>query len=151
MTPGSDPSLLPQKMGRESAAMLASVPLFFGLPKRHLEKIVKLAVTKHYVQDAKMVIAGDQGESFFVILDGQALVTAGAFTDVVIGPGDFFGEMALLDGYPRSATVTAESPVTVMIITRPKFLKLLESEPLIGMAMLKTLSQRVRTAGVLNY
>jgi len=69
----------------------------------------------------------------------------------VIGPGDFFGEMALLDGYPRSATVTAESPVTVMIITRPKFLKLLESEPLIGMAMLKTLSQRVRTAGVLNY
>jgi len=61
VTPGSDPSLLPQKMGRESAAMLASVPLFFGLPKRHLEKIVKLAVTKHYVQDAKMVIAGRPG------------------------------------------------------------------------------------------
>ncbi len=57
-------------------------------------------MTKRYRQDAKMVIAGDRGESFFVVLEGNALVTAGDFIDVVLGPGDFFGEMALLDGYP---------------------------------------------------
>ncbi len=141
-------TLLPQRMQRESAASLADVPIFAGLPKRHLEKIAKLAVTKRYDEDAKMVIAGDQGESFFVVLEGTALVTAGHFTDVVIGPGDFFGEMALLDGFPRSATVTAETPVQVMIVTRSKFMKLLESEPTIGIAMLKALSLRVRAANL---
>ena len=141
-------TLLPQQMQRESAAALADVPIFAGLPNSHLGKIAKLAVTKRYAQDAKMVIAGDQGESFFVILEGTALVTAGHFTDVVIGPGDFFGEMALLDGFPRSATVTAETPVTVMIVTRSKFMKLLETEPTIGIAMLKALSLRVRAANL---
>ena len=130
-------TLLPQKMQRESAAALADVPIFAGLPKRHLEKIAKLAATKRYAQDAKMVV-----------LEGTALVTAGHFTDVVIGPGDFFGEMALLDGFPRSATVTSETPVTVMIVTRSKFMKLLETEPTIGIAMLKTLSLRVRAANL---
>ncbi len=139
-------TLLPQKMARDSAAALANVPIFFGLPKRHLEHIAKLATTKRYAEGAKMVLAGDRGESFFVVLEGTALVTAGRFTDVVLGPGDFFGEMALLDGLPRSATVTAESPVQVMIITRRKFMKLLRDEPLIGIAMLKTLTRRVRAA-----
>jgi CRP/FNR family cyclic AMP-dependent transcriptional regulator len=137
-------TLLPQKMARQSAAALAEVPIFAGLSKRHLEKVARIAVTKRYRQDAKMVIAGDRGESFFVVLEGTALVTAGDFIDVVLGPGDFFGEMALLDGYPRSATVTAESPVEVMIVTRRSFIKLLESEPTIAIAMLKTLTRRVR-------
>ena len=141
-------TLLPQKMARESVASLAAVPIFAGLPQRHLQKIAKLAVTKRYAQEAKMVIAGDQGESFFVMLEGTALVTAGQFTDVLLGPGDFFGEMALLDGFPRSATVTAETPVEVMIVTRAKFLKLLQSEPTIGIEMLKTLSRRVRAVSV---
>ncbi len=141
-------TLLPQKMERQAAAALADVPIFAGLSKRHLEKIAKIAVTKRYAQDAKMVIAGDQGESFFVLLEGTALVSAGDFTAVVLGAGDFFGEMALLDGFPRSATVTAESEVDVMIVTRRRFIKLLESEPTIGIAMLKALSRRVRSASV---
>jgi CRP-like cAMP-binding protein len=141
-------TLLPQKMERQAAAALADVPIFAGLSTRHLEKIAKLAVTKRYAQDAKIVIAGDQGESFFVVLEGTALVTAGEFTAVVLGPGDFFGEMALLDGYPRSATVTAESRVEVMIVTRRSLIKLLESEPTIGIAMLKTMTRRVRAASV---
>ena len=70
-------TLLPQKMERQAAAALADVPIFAGLSKRHLEKIAKIAVTKRYAQDAKMVIAGDQGESFFVMLEGTALVSGG--------------------------------------------------------------------------
>jgi CRP-like cAMP-binding protein len=140
---------LSQKLAPQPAAGLAEVPIFAGLSKSHLDNIAKIAVTKRYVQDEQMVVAGDQGEWFFVMLEGIALVTAGEFTDVVLGPGDFFGEMALLDGFPRSATVTAESAaVEVMLVTRRRFIKLLESEPTIGIAMLKTMTRRVRAASV---
>jgi CRP/FNR family transcriptional regulator, cyclic AMP receptor protein len=140
-------SLLPHKMARDSAVALAAVPIFAGLPKRQLERIVKVASAKRYDEGARMVVAGDRGESFFVMLEGTALVTGGASVDVVLGPGDFFGEMSLLDGAPRSATVTAESPVQVMILTRSRFTKLLQNEPSIGIAILKQLARRIRVAG----
>jgi CRP-like cAMP-binding protein len=105
--------------------------------------VAGLASTKRYGGGSALVKSGAPGESVFVILDGRAVVRAGA-RRVNLGIGDFFGEMSLLDGEPRSATVTAQTDVLVMMIPRRKFLKLLEKEPRIAIAVMTTLSRRVR-------
>ena len=78
-----------------------------------------------------------------MILDGRASLGAGA-RRATLGPNESFGEMSLLDGQPRSATITARSEVLVMMVPRQKFLKLLEKEPKIAMAVLSTLCGRMR-------
>ena len=86
---------------------------------------------------------GKPADAFYVILDGQVRVEAPGRT-IELGAGDFFGEMALIDGEPRSATVVAAADLFVMMIPRTKFLKLLEAEPKIALAILATLSRRLR-------
>lgn len=142
-TSADGPSHLPQKMSRGLVDVLAGVPLFAGLSRRHLTRIAGLASTKRYAGGSALVKSGAPGESVFVILDGRAGVRAGA-RRITLGIGDFFGEMSLLDGEPRSATVTAQTDVLVMMIPRRKFLKLLEKEPRIAIAVMATLSRRVR-------
>jgi CRP-like cAMP-binding protein len=140
---GVEPSHLPQKMSRAWVDVMAGVPLFAGLSRRQLTKLAKLASTKRYVRGSAVVKVGATGECLFVILDGRANVRAGT-RRIALGVGDFFGEMSLLDGEPRSATVTAHTDVLVMMLPRRKFLKLLESEPGIAITVMATLSRRVR-------
>ncbi len=91
-----------------------------------------------------MVKAGDPGDAFYVVLEGTVAVRTGG-RKVVMGVGEFFGEMSLIDGAPRSASVVADSDeVLLMVIPRSAFMKLLESEPKITIAILGTLSQRIR-------
>ena len=141
--PAAGPSHLPQKVSPGWVDVLATVPLFAGLSRRQLTKIAGLAASKRYAAGSTLVKSGAPGESVFVVLDGQAVVRAGA-RRITLGAGDFFGEMSLLDGEPRSATVTARTDVLVMMIPRSKFLKLLEKEPRIAIAVMTTLSGRVR-------
>jgi CRP/FNR family transcriptional regulator, cyclic AMP receptor protein len=141
--PAGGPSHLPQKMSPGLVDALAGVSLFAGLSRRHLTRIAGLASSKRYAAGSALVKAGAPAESVFVILDGRALVRAGA-RRISLGIGDFFGEMSLLDDEPRSATVTAQTDVLVMMIPRRKFLKLLENEPRIAIAVMSTLSRRVR-------
>ena len=86
---------------------------------------------------------GKPADAFYVILDGQARVEVPG-RPVDLASGDFFGEMALLDGEPRSATVVAVGEVYALTIGRAKFLKLLESEPKIALAIMATLTGRLR-------
>jgi CRP/FNR family transcriptional regulator, cyclic AMP receptor protein len=137
------PSHLPQKMSSGLVDALAGVPLFAGLSRRHLTRIAGLASSKRYAAGSALVKAGAPEDSAFVILDGRAVVRAGA-RRIGLGIGDFFGEMSLLDGEPRSATVTAPTDVLVMMIPTRKFLKLLANEPRIAIAVMSTLSRRVR-------
>jgi CRP/FNR family cyclic AMP-dependent transcriptional regulator len=137
------PSHLPQKVSRGWVDVLARVPLFAGLSRRQLTKVAGLGSSKRYAGGSTLVKSGAPGESVFVILDGRAIVRAGA-RRIPLGAGDFFGEMSLLDGEPRSATVAAQTEVLVMMIPRRKFLKLLEKEPRIAIALMSTLSRRVR-------
>jgi CRP/FNR family cyclic AMP-dependent transcriptional regulator len=130
-------------MSREWTGTLAGVPLFAGLSSRHLAKVAALGFTKRYAKGSALVKAGSPGEAFFVVLDGTATVRSGT-RRVSLGPGEFFGEMALLDGEPRSATITAATEVLVMVVPRPKFVKLVEREPKIAVAMLEALSRRLR-------
>jgi CRP/FNR family transcriptional regulator, cyclic AMP receptor protein len=140
-------SHMPQKMSPELVDVLAGVPLFAGLSRRHLSKIAALASSKRYPRGATLGKTGAPGESFFVILDGQASVRVGS-RRTALRAGDFFGEMSLLDGEPRSATVAAQTAVLVMVLPRRRFLKLLESEPRIAIAVMSTLSRRVRALQV---
>ena len=90
--------------------------------------------------------AGDAGEEFFVILDGHARVEVSPRKRSRLGPGQYFGEMSLLDGGPRSASVVAETPLRLLVIKRRNFSTLLREAPELAQNLMTTLSRRVRHA-----
>ena len=125
---------------------LEEVPLFEGLSKRHLRRVAKLAHVRRFAAGSTLVRAGDSGRSFFVLLDGTAKVVRRGARAHRLGIGDYFGEMALLDGAPRSADVVAESEVLALTIDRSGFSKLLSTEPMLSQSLLRTLAARLRAA-----
>jgi CRP-like cAMP-binding protein len=127
-----------------SVPVLRDVPLFAGLSDRHLRKVGKLALLARYRAGVAIVREGARGHDFFVILEGQATVARRGGPAATLAAGDHFGEMALLDRGPRSATVTTETAMTALRIPATAFQKLLRSEPTIAVALLETLSLRVR-------
>jgi CRP/FNR family transcriptional regulator, cyclic AMP receptor protein len=136
----------PNRVGHDWLADLAGVPLFYGLPKRHLRRIAKLARVRRFTPGSAIVRAGDPGKSFYVLLDGNARVVRAGRRSRRLGPGDCFGEMALLDDAPRSADVVADSDLLTLTIERSGFLKLLRADPVIAHALLRTLAARLRAA-----
>ena len=134
-----------RQLERETVAVLEQVPLFAGLSRRHLGRVASVAAHKHYLAGEALVRVGASGDAFYIILDGDARVEIPG-GPVMLQPGDFFGEMALVDGAPRAATVTALTDIVVLTIPRPKFLALLVAEPKVTIAILTTLAQRLRAA-----
>jgi CRP-like cAMP-binding protein len=114
------------------------------MSSRHLRRIPARA--RRYGAGETIVRAGDPGNAFYVILDGQVRVEPPTGPSLTLKAGDSFGEMALLDGAPRSADIRAAGEVTVMVIGRAGFTKLLRSEPQIAMTLLRTLAGRLRAA-----
>ncbi len=134
-----------RQLERETIALLEQVPLFAGLSRRHLGRVASVAAPKHYLAGEAVVRVGAAGDAFFIILDGDARVEIPG-SPVTLEPGDFFGEMALVDGAPRAATVTAVTDLVVLTIPRQKFLALLVAEPKVTIAIMTTLAQRLRAA-----
>jgi CRP-like cAMP-binding protein len=132
------------RLGKEWVGVLGQVPLFEHLSKRHLRRIAGLAVTRRYEAGTSIIRAGDRGDAFYVILDGKARARPRTGRSVTLGAGDFFGEMALLDGAPRSADVDAVTEVLTIRLGRPAFSKLLKQESQIAATLLVTLADRVR-------
>jgi CRP-like cAMP-binding protein len=130
-------------LGRHAVDMLAEIPLFASLSRRQLGKIADAASAKRYAPHSVLVLKGKPAEAFYVVLDGRVRVAAQG-RKVELGSGDFFGEMALIDGEPRSASVVAIAEVYALTIPRAKFLKVLESEPKIALAIMATLTRRLR-------
>ena len=126
---------------RDWAEVLARLPLFGRVTKRHLRKIADLAEFAEFAARDMVIRAGEPANAFYVILSGRAKVLGKPRN---LRVGDYFGEMGLIDGEPRSATVTAASDLQTMKLARRPFLKLLEQEPKIAIAMLTELSARVR-------
>jgi CRP/FNR family cyclic AMP-dependent transcriptional regulator len=126
---------------RDLSEVLGALPLFSRLPRRHVRAIAKLAWTVDYAPGGVIVKAGDRGDSFYLLLEGRARVVE---KSRVLRPGDFFGEIALIDGGPRSATIIAASPVRVMMLQRRAFLEALRQDPQIGLPIMETLAERVR-------
>jgi CRP-like cAMP-binding protein len=129
---------------RAGTQLLAGVPLFAGLSTKHLKRIRDLAEPADYMAGASLVKEGTEGDAFFVILEGLAKVTVGKRTINRLMPGDYFGEISLLDGGLRSASVVSETPLKVLVIDRAPFLKLLESEGAIAIALLESTARAIR-------
>ncbi len=129
---------------RRTAAALHEVPLFAGLSARHIRRLAANAEEVHYGAGRTIVSQGSRGDSFFVILEGTAKVRRGTRTIGRLEPGDFFGEMALLDGRPRSATVIAETPLVTVRLLRSAFNKAIDTEPAMARGILAELAARVR-------
>lgn len=131
-------------LGREGIALLAQVPLFAELSKRHLRRLAEHADQVEFVTGERIVEMGMLGGAFYAIVDGEAKVTKGNRTLTKLGPGDFFGDLALLDGGPRQATVTATTPVVAIRLFKRAFDKLLVEEPGVAAKMLAVLAARIR-------
>ena len=133
------------KPGRLWAEVLAKVPLFVGVSPRHVRKIAALGNAVSFNAKTRIVSAGDPGDAFYVLLLGRAEVKRGrGRPKLEIGPGAYFGEMALLDGAPRSATIVAKTETICLLLARKQFEKVLKDEPAVAHALLRTLAARVR-------
>ena len=123
---------------------LRRVPLFADLSDRHLRKVAKLVMPVRFDAGAAIVREGSPGHTFFVILDGRATVVRRVGRPAKLRSGEYFGEMALLDRRPRSATVMAETELVALRISAGPFGKLRRGEPSIAIALLETF-RRART------
>jgi CRP-like cAMP-binding protein len=130
------------KRARDS---LAQVPLFAGLPPRHLKRVGDLTEEVRFMEGATIVRQGEVGDTFYVILEGEAKV-AGPSGRVVnrLRPGEFFGEISLLDGGPRTASVIAETPLRMLALSRSSLLRLVQREPAVGVRLLAHVAMMLR-------
>jgi CRP-like cAMP-binding protein len=125
--------------------VLADIPLFSGLSKRHLRKVASIGQLKRMGPNQQVVREGARGDAFYVIIDGATVVHA-AGKRIRLGPGEYFGELALLDDGPRTATVSTETESLLLQIPRTRFLDLVRDESSISIALLKELAVRLRGA-----
>jgi CRP-like cAMP-binding protein len=126
--------------------MLAGVPIFEGLSKKDLSQIAGAAKQVTHRQGSILAREGQTGMGFFMILEGTAGVKVGDRQRRKLGTGDFFGEISLLDGGPRTATVSADTEVTTLGLTPWDFKRLVETNPSIAAKMLKVMAQRLRSS-----
>ena len=127
-------------------AILAYVPLFHDLSKREIKKLAALCDVGDYMSGAAIVKQGDPGDAFYVVLKGQAKVTSnGRFIGRLV-PGDHFGEIAVLDGGERTATVTSETPMTLVILRRKQLIKALRDDADLSLHMMTELAKMIRRA-----
>jgi CRP-like cAMP-binding protein len=126
-----------------NAKVLEAVPLFSGLPRGDLEDIVRLAQKVSFGGEVEIVQSGDPGDGMYFLLRGRTEVEVGGRFHR-LGPGDFFGEMALLGVKKRLATVKAIEPVEALKIPAAQFQELLLDHPSLALAMMKTLVERLR-------
>ena len=138
---------MPRVSHDDRIALLRAVWLFERCTNRELSALAGTVVPR--LVDAGEVLAreGEDGSDFFVIVDGEACASIDGDELGRIGPGSFFGELALLDGGPRSATVKAGTPMIVLVMDRRDFDELVDTAiPSVGRKMLTVLAQRLRIA-----
>lgn len=130
--------------GRNSKGeAISHVPLFSAASKRELAQIASIADELDLREGKEMTREGAPGREFFVILAGTADVRRKGRRIRSLGPGDFFGEIALVSEKPRTATVTATSNVRALVITDRSFRRLIQEQPAIGVKVLQALAERV--------
>lgn len=136
-------------MRRQSATekvkeLLRSVPLFAACSKKELSLLAGIVEEQKFPAGKNLFEQGDPGLGLYVIVDGVAEAKINGETIRQMGAGTFFGEIALLDGEPRSATVTAVTDLTTILVPAWSFNAALKSEPSLALTMLKEVSRRLR-------
>jgi diguanylate cyclase (GGDEF)-like protein len=128
--------------------LLARVPLFHQLGPEDLARIASMTRSETYVANQDIVRIGDAGHSLYVIIEGNVVVLFPSRSNDVelarLGPGEFFGEMAILNAKPRSATVRAMGDVRVLVLEKEDFSRELEKAPELALKLLSALSVRIR-------
>jgi CRP/FNR family transcriptional regulator, cyclic AMP receptor protein len=130
---------------------LASVPLFAGCTTRELRDIAKATVELTLDEGKEFVTQGDVGREAFIIVEGSANVFRAGQQIATLGPGDCVGELALLDHGPRTATVVAATPLTVLVLGPREFSGLLDEVPTLNHKILAALASRVRQLDSQNF
>jgi CRP/FNR family cyclic AMP-dependent transcriptional regulator len=123
---------------------LQRVPLFSGFDEGDLRRVADMSRIVEAPAGTVITQIGEPGDSFFVIIDGTVAVRTPVGAGSQLHPGDFFGEMSLLDGEPRSATIVATTEIRLLIVERTQFWRLLEETPDLIRRILTILSRRVR-------
>ena len=125
---------------------LARVPLFAGVKPKELKKLGKRMQERNFSEGDTITAEGESGLGFFVIEDGNATVSRDGNIVRNLGPGEFFGEVALIDSGPRSATVVATTDLRCRGMTAWEFRPFVEEHPEVAWALLETLVGRLRAA-----
>ncbi|MEO6397925.1 MAG: cyclic nucleotide-binding domain-containing protein [Tepidiformaceae bacterium] len=125
---------------------LVQVPMFRDLNKKALERLERIARQRSFSAGDVIVKEGDEGVGFFLITSGKVTVTRDGRDLNSLGQGEFFGEMALLDNYRRSATVTAAEATKCLALLRSDFVAELRSNADLAVEMLVLMSRRLRDA-----
>jgi protein phosphatase len=129
----------------EKLELLRSIPLFARFDRQHLERLGMLTEEVDVPAGKMLIRQGDAGDDLMIIVSGQVGVERNGARINQMGPGDFFGEIALIERGPRTATCTAESPTRLLVVNHRDFHSLMEEFPEIATQVLMTLAQRIRT------
>jgi CRP-like cAMP-binding protein len=128
--------------------LIRKVPLFAGCSKKELERISMIADEIDFRSGKTLIKEGSPGREFFVLADGTAEISRKGKRIDTAGPGEFFGEMALLTDQPRNATVTTTSAVDALVITAASFRNLVESNPLIALKVMRAVADRLPPSAI---
>ncbi len=127
----------------ERLALLADAPLFEGLAKTQLRRIAKVSGARTIDPAEELVKEGVPGRVFYIVVEGRAKIVRRGRTVAHVGPGDSFGEMAILTTALRSASVVAETPMEVLTLSGPHLRTILLEQPRIAVRLLDTLATRL--------
>jgi len=133
-------------LDEQKVDLLRRVDLFSGLPRESLEMLAAAAVEIDFPEGRYIVQQGMVGSGLLVIVSGSVRVVRGDDVLATLGPGDFFGELSVLDQSPRSASVIAQQPTTCLGIASWDLLRVLDEQPSLGLALLRALATRLRAA-----
>ena len=129
--------------GNQKTDLIRKVPLFARCSRAELKEIATLADEIDLREGKEMTREGAPGREFFVLLEGTADVKKNSRRVNTLGPGDFFGEIALVSREPRTATVIATSPVRALVITDRSFRRLLDDAPQVQTKVMEAMAERL--------
>jgi CRP/FNR family transcriptional regulator, cyclic AMP receptor protein len=128
----------------EKLDLLHRIPLFANLDKHKIERVGELTEEVDVPAGKVLIRQGDAGGDLMVLVSGQVAIERDGTRVTTLGPGDFFGEISLIDGRPRTATVTTETPSTLLVVSHREFHALMDQIPEVAAQILQALADRVR-------
>ena len=124
--------------------LIAGAPLFDGVDPAGIEAVAERAVEVEFAAERVIARQGEIGTGFFIVVEGRVRVVRDGATLATLGPGEFFGEMSVLDGRPRVAQVIAETPTLCLALASWDLEAVIRQEPAVAISILRALAARLR-------